>query len=143
LSGRQTHESLEESLEIDLPEKASTVVPDAATLLIAFDVCKKGLFEKEAIAVWEYGQNNDDVVFDANILTSYVEALASFGKNTAADFAVKMIRYGVNGRDMPWRNVKPDTKVIKHAADCLRKNGWAKQATELDGIVVRVVKPNP
>jgi hypothetical protein len=68
LSGQQTHGSL----GIDLPEKAPTVFPDAASLSIAFDI-------------WEYGQVNNDVVLDANVLISYVEALASFGKKSAAN----------------------------------------------------------
>jgi pentatricopeptide repeat protein len=38
LSGQRTHESL----GLDIPEKASTVLPNAATLAIAFDICRKG-----------------------------------------------------------------------------------------------------
>jgi hypothetical protein len=49
--------------------------------------------------------------------------------------AVKLIRDGVNGMDMPRRNVKPDMKTIRNAAGCLRKNGWVKQAAKLDGIL--------
>jgi pentatricopeptide repeat protein len=79
LSGAQSYESL----GMILPVKAMSVTPDAATLSIALDVCKHGRFEKEAHDVWKYGQDNDRVVLDSNVLTSYVECLASFGEKGA------------------------------------------------------------
>jgi hypothetical protein len=138
LSGQQTHESL----GIDIPEKASSVVPDAATLSIVFDVCKKGLLEEEAHRVWEYGQVNFDVVLDANVLNSYVESLASFGEK-GADRAVKLIRKGLKGKKMPSTSVRPDKKTLRSARSSLMSNGWKEHATKLDEIVARVVKPRP
>jgi hypothetical protein len=108
LSSQQTHKSM----GIDLSENDSSVLPDATTLAIELDVCKFGRFEKEAIAVWQYGQDNDEVVLEAHTLLHYVEVLASFGNRKAAGFAVELIQYGVNGWEMSWRNVKPDWRAI-------------------------------
>jgi pentatricopeptide repeat protein len=138
LSGQQTHESL----GIDLPEKASTVLPSAATLSIAFDICQKGLFEKEAVAIWEYGQENVDVVLNSTVLASYVEALAHFGEK-GADLAVTLIRKGLEGKRMPLRSVMPDKKTLSCAKSSLMSNGWKEHAKKLDRIVARVDKPSP
>jgi hypothetical protein len=91
LSVQQTHENL----GIDIPKKASTVLPDETTLSIAFDICRKSYFEKEAIAVWKYGKENENIVLDSNVLDSYVGALAAFRVKRAADFPDKVIRVGV------------------------------------------------
>jgi hypothetical protein len=129
LSGQQTHEEM----GMNLPRKASTVLPDATTLATELDVCKFGRFEKEADKVWMFGQKNERIVLEANTLTSYVEALASFGKKRA-DRAVELILLGVKGEKMPLRNVAPDKKTINHATGCLRGNDWVKHADIIDAV---------
>jgi pentatricopeptide repeat protein len=96
LSGQQAFESM----GIDLPVKESSVLPDATTLAIALDVCKFGRFIKEADKVWMYGQKSVLDVLNSNVLTSYVEALASFGKN-GADHVIELIMGGLRLFDLP------------------------------------------
>jgi pentatricopeptide repeat protein len=129
LSGAQSYDSL----GMILPVKSLSVSPDAATLSIALDVCKYGRFEKEAHDVWNYGQDNDRVVVDSNVLTSYVECLSSFGEK-GANQAVDLILRGIKGEKMPLRCVKPDKKTIEHAIWCLKDHRWKKHAAKLDGI---------
>jgi pentatricopeptide repeat protein len=86
LSGQISHESL----GIDLPVKASHVLPNVVTLSIAIDACKIGRFEKEAHKAWLYGQENDGIALESNVLTSYVECLVSFGER-GADRVVGLI----------------------------------------------------
>jgi pentatricopeptide repeat protein len=127
ISGQQSYESLEIS---DLPLKALSVFPTPATLSIALDACKIGRFEKEAHDVWNYGQENDRIVLDSNVLPSYVECLISFGEK-GADRAVELIFWGIKGEKMPLRCVKPDKKTIKHAIFCLNKKGLKKHCIEI------------
>jgi hypothetical protein len=107
---------------LDLPVKAITVLPVAVTLSIALDVCKFGRFKKEADEVWMYGQENERIVLEANTLTSYVEALASFGKK-GADRAIELILLGVNGEKIPLRSVKPDKNTLMNAKSSFRVMG--------------------
>jgi pentatricopeptide repeat protein len=132
LSGQQSYESQ----GMILPVKALSVSPDAVTLSIALDVCKYGRFELDAHHVWIYGQDNDSVVLEPNVLTSYVECLASFGEK-GADLAVELIFLGIKGEKMPMRCVKPDKKTIKHAKICLRSYGWKRQAAKLEGVEIK------
>jgi pentatricopeptide repeat protein len=131
LSGQISHECL----GIDLPVKASHIVIDYVTLCVAIDACKIGRFEKEAREVWMYGQENEWIALDSNVLTSYVEFLASYGEKEA-DRVVELIFSGLRGEKMPLRSVKPDKKTIDHAISRLRTYGWKKQAAKLVGIVV-------
>jgi pentatricopeptide repeat protein len=131
LSGQQSYESL----GMTLPVKALSVTPDAVTLSIALDVCKHGRFEKEAHVVWKYGQENDRVVLESNVLTSYVECLASFGEK-GADRTVELILLGIKGEKMPLRCVKPDKKTIRNAKSSLQSYGMKKHAAKLDGLEI-------
>jgi pentatricopeptide repeat protein len=132
LSGQQSYESL----CITLPVKSLSIYPDAVTLSIALDVCKHGRFEKEADDVWKYGQDNDQVGLNSNVLTSYVECLASFGEK-GADRAVELILLGIEGEKMPLRCVKPDKVTIRNAKSSLRSYGMKKHAAKLDGIEIK------
>jgi pentatricopeptide repeat protein len=132
LSGQQSHESL----SMTLPVKAMSIFPTAVTLCIALDVCKHGRFEKEAHDVWKYGQKNDRVVLDSNVLTSYVECLASFGEK-GADRAIELIFLGIKGEKMPMRCVKPDKVTIRNAKSSLRSNGWKRHAAKLHGVEIK------
>jgi pentatricopeptide repeat protein len=132
LSGEQSYESL----GLTLPVKALSIFPTSATLCIALDASKIGRFEKEAHDVWNYGQENDRVVLDSNVLTSYVECLASFGEK-GADRAVDLILRGIEGEKMPLRCVKPDKKTIMNAKSSLRSNGWKRHAAKLHGVEIK------
>jgi pentatricopeptide repeat protein len=132
LSGQQSYESL----GMILPEKSLSVSPESATLSIALDVCKHGRFEKEAHDVWKYGQDNDRVGLNSNVLTSYVECLASFGEK-GADRAIELILLGIKGEKMPRRCVKPDKKTFMHAQSSLKSNGMKKHAAKLSGIEIK------
>jgi pentatricopeptide repeat protein len=132
LSGDQSYESL----GLTLPVKVPSVFPTSVTLSIALDICKYGRFEKEADDVWNYGQENDRVVLESNVLTSYAECLASF-EEKGADRAVGLILRGIKGEKMPLRCVKPDKKTIKHAQSSLRSKGWKNHAAKLDGVEIK------
>jgi hypothetical protein len=41
-----------------------------------------------------FGQENERIALDSNVLTSYVETLASFGEK-GADRAIELIRFGI------------------------------------------------
>jgi hypothetical protein len=69
ISGQQLYESLGMP---DLPVKALSITPDAMTLCFALDACRTSHFKKEAYNVWNYGKENDRIVLDSNVLTSYV-----------------------------------------------------------------------
>jgi pentatricopeptide repeat protein len=132
LSRQQSHKSL----GMTLPVKVPSVFPTSVTLSIALDICKHGRFEKEAHDVWNYGQENDRVFLTSNVLTSYVECLASFGEK-GADRAVGLILRGIKGEKMPLRCVKPDKVTIRNAKSSLRSNGMKKHAAKLDGVEVK------
>jgi hypothetical protein len=123
---------LYESLDIDLPRKAPNVVPNVVTLNIALDVCKFGRFEKEAHEIWMYGQESD-FFLDPNLLTSYVECLATFGKE-GADRVVELIELGIKGEGMPLRNVRPDSKTMRNAIGGLVSKGRKEHSEHVAGI---------
>jgi pentatricopeptide repeat protein len=131
LSGQISHENL----GIDLPEKTPCVYPSNVTLSIGLDVCKFGRFEKEADEVWMYGQENEGIVLVSNVLTSYVEALATFSEK-GADRVVELIISGMKGEKIPLRCVRPNEKTIANAKRELIDHGWEKHAAMLDGLVI-------
>jgi pentatricopeptide repeat protein len=116
LSGQQSFESLGMP---DLPLKGIYVFPDALTLSIAIDVCKHGQFEKEAHEVWNYGQENDRIVLESNLLASYIRFLFFLGEK-GADRVVDLILRGIKEEKMPLRCVKPDKKTLANAKKFLK-----------------------
>jgi pentatricopeptide repeat protein len=132
ISGQQSYDSLGIP---DLPLKTLSVYPDAVTLCIAIDLCKKGDFEKEAHEIWNFGQENDRIVLDPNVLTSYVEYLSFLGE-TGADLVVVLIKRGIKGDNMPRRCVRPDKKTLANAKECLKSNGWKNHVSELDSVIL-------
>jgi hypothetical protein len=89
----------------------------------------------QAHGVWLYGQENEGIVLYSNVLTSYVECLASL-RETGADRVVELILSWMRREKMPLRCVRPDGKTIRNARQCLVDNGWKKHATKLDGIEI-------
>jgi pentatricopeptide repeat protein len=126
LSGQQSFESV----GLDQVIETSSLSPCVYTLCIAINVCKIGRFMMEAHEVWMYGQENEEIALDSNVLTSYVNCLVSFGIE-GADRAVELIVGGMKGEKMPKRCVKPDKKTIEHAFRNLTKHGFGSQADTL------------
>jgi pentatricopeptide repeat protein len=126
ISGAVSHDSL----GIDLPIKAKYVLPSTETISIAFEVCKKGAFEKEAHEIWMFGQESEIIEISQRLFSSYLNCLISFGEK-GADRAFDLILSGMRGKKMPLRFVKPDKKTIGLAEIWLVRHGYKKHAAKL------------
>jgi pentatricopeptide repeat protein len=127
-----------------MPQMDFRRFPNARTVAIALDICRKGRFEQDAFDIWMYGQEKSDpnlhvksggIMFDNGILASYVECLATFGEK-GADRAVELIMQGVQEEKMPLRSVRPVKNTMERAVLALKSNGWIEHAAKIENIVV-------
>jgi pentatricopeptide repeat protein len=124
-----------ESLDLDMPINTVPVILGAQIVSLAIDSTNQASLLSEAREIWRYVQENDSIPLDANVLTSYVECLASFGAEEALE-AVELIKMGVRGEGMPRRCVRPDQKTVLNAIEKLGENGLGKEAGMLEGVKV-------
>lgn len=118
-------------LEIPLGRYAPPEVPDSASLAIALDVCKVGRWRDEAESIWNYSQNNSNIELNANVLTSYLECLNSFGIPGARK-AVEICIAAKKGLVVPVRSVPVDEKSLCHLEAILSRDGRLDLLTRVD-----------